>query len=316
MLRHQQREVRVRGVLGGVLVAVSVHGDDAVRVLVDDDAVGVHAERAHHVLKLLRAVDDLALIELVRQMGEDLRRKLHAHADVHAVGVRGDAHVPADALHPLRAAAPDGDDALARRDHAVLRLDGVARTLVAHALDRRVEAELHALLQLVVDVFQHDIVDVRSEVAHLRIEQMQPVFEAHRLDLRVRGGIELRALSAVADIDGVHVLHQVDGLLLADVFIERAAELVRDVVLAVGERARAAEAAHDAAHGALDAGLHLLPVDGALALCKLPPELHDADLQLRIALGELVSREDAAGTGADDENVVIICMVFHLLHFL
>ncbi len=51
VLGDEQREVRVLGLVGRVLIAVAVDGDDAVRVLVHDRALGVHAERAHQILE-------------------------------------------------------------------------------------------------------------------------------------------------------------------------------------------------------------------------------------------------------------------------
>ena len=62
-----------------------VYRDDAVCVLIYNDPVGVHAEGADVVFVFLRAVYDLALIQLVRQVGEYDSRKLHAHADIHPV---------------------------------------------------------------------------------------------------------------------------------------------------------------------------------------------------------------------------------------
>ena len=61
-------------------------------------------------------------------------------------------------------------------------------------------------------------------------------------------------------------MHQLHGLLLADIFIERAAEVIRQVIFSVGKRARAAEAVHDRARRTADAVLDSLPVNGTSAL--------------------------------------------------
>ena len=160
MLAHQQGKVGVFGVLGLVLIAVAVDGDDAVGVLVHHHAVGVHAEGADHVLKFFRAVDDLALVKLVGQVGKHLRRKLHAHADIHPVGVGGDAHIGADRLHPLAAAAAHGDNALAAAEAAGRRVDLIAFAGPADAGDGGIEMEIHLFLQLSIEIFQHHIVYV------------------------------------------------------------------------------------------------------------------------------------------------------------
>ena len=172
VLGDEQGEVRVFRLHGLVLVAVAVDGHDAVGVLVDDDAVRVHAERADVVLELLRAVDDLALIELVGQVGEDDGGQLDAHADVDAVGLGGDVERVADALHPLAAAAADGDDALVAGIARVLTVDDVAALGQLDGVDGGVEVELDLILEVVVEVLEHDVVDVRAEVTDGGVEQV------------------------------------------------------------------------------------------------------------------------------------------------
>jgi len=71
MLRYQQGKIRVLRLSRGILEAVAVHCDDPVRVFVDHDPVGIHAEGPDTVLVFLGAVDDLALVQLVCQVGED-----------------------------------------------------------------------------------------------------------------------------------------------------------------------------------------------------------------------------------------------------
>ena len=320
VLVHQQGKVRVFGVLALVLIAVAVDGHDAVGVLVDDNAVRIHAERAHQILELLGAVDDLALVQFVRQLGEDLGRQLDAHADVHAVRVRGDAQTFTDGFHPLAAAAADGDHAFAAFKALLAGGDAVALVCLLHRRDGRVEVEVDLFLQLVVDILQHDIVDVRAEVTHLGVEKVQPVLEAFLFQLGVGRGVQLRPLAAVGKVDAVHIAHQLQRLALADMLEKRAAELVGDVVLAVGERASAAEAAHNAADRALDTVLDGLAVDGAFSLVKGTAELDDRDLQTLFGVCQLIGRKNAAGAGADHNNIVFhftsllgaVCLFFRI----
>ena len=82
---HQQGEIGVFRVQGRVGVGVAVHGDDAVGVLGHHLPVGVHAEGAHQVVVLVGLVDDLAFVDLVRDVLEHLRRQLHPDADIHPV---------------------------------------------------------------------------------------------------------------------------------------------------------------------------------------------------------------------------------------
>ncbi len=64
---------------------MSVHRDDAVGILIYNDAVGVHAEGADVVFIFFRTVYDLAFIQLVREVREDDGRKFHTHAYIHTV---------------------------------------------------------------------------------------------------------------------------------------------------------------------------------------------------------------------------------------
>ena len=165
--------------------------------------------------------------------------------------------------------------------------------------------EIDLVLQLVENVAEDDVVYVGAEMADLRVEQVQAVFKAGALDLGVGGGVELGALAAVGEVYLVHILHQVDGFLLADILEQRAAELVRDVVLTIGERARAAEAAHDRAGGTLDAGFDLLAVDRASALVKRLAQLKYADLQCSVCLRQFVGGKYSSGACAHDDNVIV-----------
>ena len=131
------------------------------------------------------------------------------------------------------------------------------------------------------------------------------MLDAELLELRTGGGIELGALTAVEHVDLVDIVHQLERLLLADVLIERAAEVVGEVVFAVGEGARAAEAAHDRAALAADAALDLLAVDGTAALVETVARLEHGDLQRGILTRQLIGGKDAAGAGADDDDIIM-----------
>ncbi len=327
MLGDEQREVRVLGLARRILEAVAVHGHDAVRVLIDDPPVRVHAEGADVVLELLRAVDDLALVQLVGKVGEQRRRKLYAHADVHAVRPGGDLQLPADLLHPLAAAAADGDDARAACEHVLLRVDPVTAglrailpALLPAGLDpahRCAEIEVRLVLELRVQVLQDHIVDIRPEMAHGGVQKFQLVLHAELLELCVGGAVQFRPLSAVGEVDLIHIFHQLESLLLADVLVERAAEVIGDIVFSVREGAGAAESAHDRAGAAADALRDRLAVDGTASLRELIALLKHGDLQVRVPVHKFIGGEDPAGTRADDDHIISLTLHFlHSLYFL
>ena len=85
MLGNQQCEVRVLRLLVGTLIAVSVYGNNSIRVLIYHDTMRIHAEGSDRILKLFGTVHDLALIKLIRQMGKNNRRKFNTHTDIDTV---------------------------------------------------------------------------------------------------------------------------------------------------------------------------------------------------------------------------------------
>ena len=152
MLGDEQGKIRVVGLEGLVFIAVAVDRDDAVRVLIDDNAVGVHAEGTHIVLKFFRVIDDLALIELVGEVGEDDGGQLNAHADVDAVRLGGDLEIPAYAFHPFAAHAPDGNDALVAGIVRFADGDAIAVLLAGDGGDGGVEVEIDLVLERSVEI--------------------------------------------------------------------------------------------------------------------------------------------------------------------
>ena len=157
-------------------------------------------------------------------------------------------------------------------------MDAVAAVDDLDMLDGRVEVEINDVTDLVVDVAQHDVVDVRAEVTDGRVEQLEPILGTDLLEVGACRGIELGRFTAVLDIDLVDITHQLERFIAPDVFVHRAAEIIGDVVLAVRERARAAEAGHDRAGLAFDAGFDFVAVDGAFALFECVTGLKYGDL--------------------------------------
>jgi uncharacterized FAD-dependent dehydrogenase len=87
--------------------------------------------------------------------------------------------------------------------------------------------------------------------------------------------------ASVREVDLVHILHELDGLLFSNVFKQRTAKVVGDVVFAFAKRARTAKAAHDGAALAVDASLDPPAIDGAPASIQLIASLKHGHAQLR-----------------------------------
>ena len=89
---------------------MAIYSHDAVGVFIYHDAARVHAEGTHVILKLLSTVYDLALVKLIRQMGEQYRWKFHANAQIHTVGLGRDLKLLTDMLHPFASASSYGNN--------------------------------------------------------------------------------------------------------------------------------------------------------------------------------------------------------------
>lgn len=105
---------------------------------------------------------------------------------------------------------------------------------------------------------------------------MQIALQAASLERAVGRGIQPCVLPAVADVDRIDVVHQFHGLLFADIFIKRAAEIVRQVVFSVRKRPRATEAVHDRTRRTADAVLDRFAVNGTFAFFERRPSSNTA----------------------------------------
>ena len=103
-------------------------------------------------------------------MGENFRGEFYSYADIHAVGFGGDLQLVADTLHPFATATTNGNNTVLAGKLAFFRENGLSVFHCAHTCYGGVEIEVDMFLQLVVDVFQNDIVDIRAEVAYGRVK--------------------------------------------------------------------------------------------------------------------------------------------------
>ena len=159
---------------------------------------------------------------------------------------------------------------------------------------------------MVIQVTQNNVVDIRAQMAHGGIQQMQVILHTAGFQAGTGGGVQLGALSAEGQVDLIHIFHQFQGRLFTDVLIQGAAKVIGDVVFAVGKGACAAEAAHNGAIFAVDAGFDLVSVNGTAALFQLVAHFKHSDLQLRSFFQQLIGCENTAGACAHDQYIVHI----------
>ena len=290
MLGHQQGKVGILRLLVRSVEAVAVHRHDSVGIFVHHKTLWIHAERPHVILELLGAVHDFALVQLIRQILKNHRRQFHPNAQVHAVGAGWNLQIPAQLLHPFAAASAHGDDALVALRRAAVSADDPVGPVFQriHRFHRCAETEVHLVLQFFINIFQNDIVHIRSQMANGCVQQGELVLHTNLLELGAHGGVLLRIPAALGAVDFIHVIHQLQGLLPADVLVQRPAKIIGNVVLSVGERSGAAEAVHNGASRAVDAGFYILSVDGTFSLLQRISLFENAHLQFRIFFRQLI----------------------------
>ena len=303
MLAHQQREVRVARLFVLGLEAVPVDRDYAVGVLVDHNAVRIHAERAHIVLAFLGLINDFALVKLARKVLENLGVELHSHAEVHAIGARGNVQLAAERLHPLAAAPSHGNYTVAAGISLFRRNDFIPVFRLFYGDDGRMKIKVRFVFKLGVKVAQHLVIDVRAEMAHLGIKKIEFVLHADLVKLRTRGRKQPRFLSAVRHVDRIYVFHKFQRAFFADMLPKVAAEVVGNVVLAVRKRPGSSEPGHYRAGLAVYAAFYLHSVDGTPALGKRAARLENRSFQSAVAKFE--RGENSARSGSHDYYVVI-----------
>ena len=212
----------------------------------------------------------------------------------------------ANLLHPLASAAANGNDALLALEVTTSAMHGVAFIRYGNGLHRGFKVEIHFFLQLGIEIFQHQVVDVRAQVTHGSIQQVQVVLNAKGLEPCAGRGVQLSSFTAVTQIDFIHVAHQLQRTLFPDILVQRTTEIVGDIVLAIRECACAAESAHNGTALAAYAGLYFYAVNGAMTAVQRVTRFEHGNLEGRFTGSQFVSGEDTAGTCTDDDNVILI----------
>ena len=207
MFRHQKSKVRVMGLLCRILVAVAIYRYDAVGILIYHSSLGIHTEGAHVILVFFRTVHDLTFIQLICKIRKDLSRQLHPDTQVDTVGIRMDIQILAYLLHPLTAASSGGNDTFFSLKGCIIAVNLVAILRFLHGFNGTVKIEIHLILQMIIEMLQNNIINIRTQMADRSIQKMQAVLHAGFLEFCSRSGIQLRALPAKTEVDSVHIFH-------------------------------------------------------------------------------------------------------------
>ena len=247
---------------------MAVYGVDALNVFGNDVAVRIHAEGADLVAVLLCAIDELGFVHNVGDVLKHGRRKLDAHADIDLVVYKLHAELAALLGEPLgSASAGRNDEVAALYVVAFFEAQRVAVAVAVYAAHLGAEAIFYYLAQILVHVLEDAQIVFCSEMLDLCLKQVKIVLERLALERSRLGRIGGEGLvgRAVFHVDGIDVVYKLHDLVIVHEIGQPAAELCREIVLAVGKRTCAAEAAHGVAHAAMDALLDLACDDGAVS---------------------------------------------------
>ena len=111
-------------------------------------------------------------------------------------------------------------------------------------------------------------------------------------------------LAAVLHVDSVDVFHQFQRLFSADMFVQRTAEVVGDIVFTVGKSTGTAKTAHNAAGVAVNAVVNLLGCQRSEALFDRIAGLQHNNLQLRILQHKLIGGKNCGRTATDNGYII------------
>ena len=299
---------------------MAVDGVDALHILRYHVAVGVHAEGAHRVAVLLGAVDQLGLVHHVGDVLEHGGGQLHPDADVHLIVDELQPQLLALVGEPLRAApARPGDEVGGGEPLTVLGDEDIAAVGIRFdVLHGGVEQEGVLVPDGLVNVGEDLQVVLGAQMLAPGLKKVEVVLQRpllQRLGLGGGGGVHLGG-GAVPDVQAVHVVDEVHDLPLVQKVGEPAAEGGGEVIFAIGERARAAEAAHGVAHLAVDAALHPARHDGAAPVINVRSLIHHQHLGAGALETQLIGGENSGFAGAEDHDVITGVHCAHLPFYI
>ena len=238
--------------------------------------------------------------------------QFHTHTNIHTVGLGGNVQITAHALHPLTAAAANGNDTIFTGISRIFAEDLISAIDTSHRLHRHIKEELHFILQIRIQIFQNYIVNIGTQVTHRCIQQMQVVLNTQSLKTSTGCGVQLSTLAAVFHVDLVNILHQIQRLLLTNVFIQSTTKIIGNVIFTIGKGTGAAETTHNRTALTADTALDLIAIDGAATLLQRMACLKYSDLQIAIQLSQFIGSKNTARACTNDDHIILRSL-FHFV---
>ena len=178
VLGNQQSKVGILCFERFVLITVAVNGDNTVGVFHYYRTAGIHAERTDKILVFFRFVDDFALIHFICYVLENVGQQLHTYPDVDPVGECMNVKRMADLLHPAAAAAAYRDNTVGAGIACFFGFYLKAVLQELYIRDRGKKMKIYLVFQVIKEMGQHLVVDIRAKMADGGIQQVQVVAQA------------------------------------------------------------------------------------------------------------------------------------------
>ena len=311
LLGDEDGEVRIFTLLVGITVAVD--REQAIVILFDDEAIGIHAERADPVVKGFAEIDELRFIDDVGNRFQDFCRHFYADADVDGIGRQFEAHLFDFMDKPFRPFPAGSTDQITAGIELVIDEDAFDFAFLFHDMVySRIGHDVDFPFQEIAHVSQDLSVDVGPEMADTGRDETQVRCGSFALDVAdavfVFIAIDFTASTAEAAVDVIDVTNLVHEVGLGHVVVEVAAVFRRQRQFSVTEGTGTTPATDDIAHPVFGQGLLVQARRNALPYV-LPLFDHE---NLKSFIGQFQGRKNTGRTSPDDNDIICLyCMHNH-----
>ena len=160
------------------------------------------------------------------------------------------------------------------------------------------------ILHLIVQIAQHNIVNICAQMAYRCIQQIQLILQTELFELRPCCGIKLRSFATVCHIDLIHIFHQPDRLLFTDIFKQGASEIIGDIIFSIGKCSGSTKTTHDRAAFTADTAFNLFAVNRAFPLFQRISFLKYCNFTVRLLFHQLICRKNTSRTCPNNYYII------------
>ena len=141
-------------------------------------------------------------------------------------------------------------------------------------------------------------------MAYRSIQQLQLVLHTGFFQAGTSGRIHFSALATVADIDFIHIIHQLQSSLLANMLIKSTAKVIGNIVFAIRESTCSPETIHNSAGWTFDTAFDFFAVNRTFSLLQGTASLKYSYLNILISLNQLIGRKNTTRACTNNNNIV------------